>query len=148
MTGQDEIPTAQQAFTASLMLTGGHASPAPARRVAVGLDAVEEAMATGDASLMLRTWHAACLDALGSQQWEPMVAVGDAARRIGQITGFKISFTAKARQAYHVGLYRAHKQQAAEGVRRIAEAFAAIGDGEAVEQCAAIAERLRAMEAG
>jgi len=103
---------------------------------------VDEALANGDCSTALRAWHSACLEALGSQRWEPMLDVGDAALRIGEATGFTVAFTAKARQAYHVGLYRAHKEGAATGVRRVGAAFAAMGDRAAVEQCANIAERL------
>jgi hypothetical protein len=105
---------------------------------------VNEALAGGDSSAALRAWHSACLEALGSQRWEPMLEVGEAAIRIGQLTGFTTAFTAKARQAYHVGLYRAHKEGAAAGVRRVGEAFAALGDHAAVAQCAGIAERLGA----
>ena len=103
---------------------------------------VNEALAGGDASAALRAWHSACLEALGSQRWEPMLEIGEAAIRIGQVTGFTVAFTAKARQAYHVGLYRAHKEGAAAGVQRVGEAFSALGDQAAVEQCAGIAERL------
>jgi hypothetical protein len=142
MTGAENPPTARSVFSASVMLTGGAASPARSPAPPAGLDAVEEALASGDAAAMLRAWHNACLEALGSQRWEPMVAVGEAAWRIGQATGFKIAFAAKARQAYHVALYRAHKQGTVDGVRRVGEAFEMLGDREAVEQCASIAERL------
>lgn len=142
MTGAEHPPSARSVFTASLMLTGGAPSPARGPAPAAGLDAVEEALASGDAAAMLRAWHTACLEALGSQRWEPMVAVGEAAWRIGHATGFKIAFAAKARQAFHVALYRAHKQGDADGVRRVGEAFEMLGDREAVDQCASIAERL------
>jgi hypothetical protein len=111
-------------------------------RWAADVREVDEALANGDSSTALRAWHSACLEALGSQRWEPMLDVGDAALRIGQATGFTGAFTAKARQAYHVGLYRAHKEGAAAGVRRVGAAFAAMGDRAAVEQCANIAQRL------
>jgi len=103
---------------------------------------LNQALASGDASAALRAWHSACLEALGSQRWEPMLEVGNAALRIGQVTGFTVAFAAKARQAFHVGLYRAHKEGAAAGVLRVGQAFAALGDKGAVEQCASIAERL------
>ncbi len=142
MSGQDSALSPRRAFTASVMLTGGEPPATAGARPPAGLDAIEEALGTGDAAAMLRAWHAACLDALGSQRWEPMLAVGDAAWRIGQATGFKIAFVAKARQAYHVALYRAHKQGTAAGVQRVGEAFAALGDRAAVDQCTAIAARL------
>lgn len=142
MTGAERLPSARSVFTASMMLTGGRPSSAREASPAVGLDAVEAALASGDAAAMLHAWHNACLEALGSQRWEPMFAVGEAAWRIGQATGFKIAFAAKARQAYHVALYRAHKQGVAGGVRRVADAFDVLGDREAVAQCLSIAERL------
>lgn len=143
MTGTERPLSPRGVLTASVMLTGG-ACPAPREPApASGLGAVEEALASGDAAAMLRAWHNACLEALGSHGWEPMIAVGEAARRIGQVTGFKIAFAAKARQAYHVALYRANKHGAADAVRRVGEAFEILGDREAVEQCASIAERLR-----
>ncbi|MGH7392146.1 MAG: hypothetical protein ACREM3_22205 [Candidatus Rokuibacteriota bacterium] len=142
MTGIDPTPSPRRAFTASVMLTGGDLPSLNDPRPAAGLEAVVEALETGDAAAMLRAWHAACLDALGSQRWEPMIDVGDAAWRIGQTTGFKIAFAAKARQAYHVALYRAHKQGSVAGVRRVGEAFQALGDRDAVEQCTAVAARL------
>jgi len=140
MTGQARAQAA--VLTAPVMLDGSELPPLGEPYPTRALDAVEDALGTGDAAAMLRTWHVACLDALGSQRWEPMLAVGDAAWRIGQATGFKIAFAAKARQAYHVALYRAHKQGTLAGVQRVGEAFAALGDREAVEQCATIAARL------
>src|SRR5262245_35483312 len=140
MIGQEHAPA--DVLTASVMLNGSQGLPQGESYATRALDAVEDALGTGDAAAMLRAWHVACLDALGSQRWEPMLAVGDAAWRIGQATGFKIAFAAKARQAYHVALYRAHKQGTVAGVQRVGEAFAALGDREAVEQCATIAARL------
>lgn len=142
MTRTERPLSARDVFAASVLLTGG--APAPLREPSPvgGLDALEEALASGDAAAMLRAWHNACLEALGSQGWEPMLAVGEAASRIGQVTGFKIAFAAKARQAYHVALYRANKHGAADAVRRVGDAFQMLGDQEAVEQCASIAARL------
>src|SRR5262245_63044678 len=142
MIGQERAPAEDQVFTASVMLNGSSAPPPGGPYSTRALDAVEDALVTGDAAAMLRAWHVACLDALGSQRWEPMLAVGDAAWRIGQATGLKIAFAAKARQAYHVALYRAHKQGTVAGVQRVGEAFAALGEREAVEQWPTIAAQL------
>ncbi|HEV8639682.1 MAG TPA: hypothetical protein VGV13_01110 [Methylomirabilota bacterium] len=111
-----------------------HAASEHASPWAEQVTGVDDAVAGGDAAAMLRAWHAACLEALGSQQWEPMIAVGDAALRVGRATGFTIAFGAKARQAYHVALFRAHKQAAADGVRRAAERFGGLGDREVAEE--------------
>lgn len=142
MTRTERPLSARDVFAASVLLTGGASPSAREPSPVGGLDALEKALASGDAAAMLRAWHNACLEALGSQGWEPMLAVGEAASRIGQVTGFKIAFAAKARQAYHVALYRANKHGAADAVRRVGEAFEMLGDREAVEQCASIAERL------
>lgn len=109
---------------------------------AVHLRRLEEALARGHAGGMLREWQAACGAALATQQWEPMVAVGEAALRLGRATGFTLTFLGKTRHAYYVALFRAHRQGSPEGVLRVAEAFAAIDDRDAVGQCAIILERL------
>lgn len=103
---------------------------------------VEAAVTSGDAAAMLRAWHAACLEALGSQQWAPMIAVGDAAVHVGRATGFTIAFGAKARQAYHVALFRAHQQASPEGILRAAEGFGDLGDREVAGQALRMAHDL------
>lgn len=103
---------------------------------------VDASVASGEASAMLRAWQAASVAALLDREWQSMVAVGDAALRIGRATGLRFAFGAKARQAYQVALYRSHRAGAVDGVLSAADGFAELGDNETVEQCIAVAVRL------
>ena len=103
---------------------------------------VDAAVVSGEASAMLRAWQAASVAALLDSDWSSMVAVGDAAVRIGRVTGLRFAFGAKARQSYQVALYRAHRTGAVDGVFAAAEGFAELGDTETVDQCLVIVTRL------
>ena len=102
----------------------------------------EEALAKKNVSAAEQSWHEAYVAALGSQRWESMVAVGGAARRIGEVAGTREASAARARQIYLVALYRARQQRSVEGVLGTAEAFDALGDREVVNECIRIAESL------
>jgi len=106
------------------------------------LQQLREALGSGDVSIMVRAWHAACLEALASQHWGPLISVGRAAVCMGLAIGLPAAFAAKARQAFDIALYRARKASSVEGVLRVAAGFAALGDREALEQSVALAERL------
>lgn len=103
---------------------------------------VDGSVATGEPTAMLRAWQSASLAALLDRTWESMAAVGDAAIRVGRATGLRTAFDAKARQAYHVALYRAQKDANFEGVIAAADGFAELGDLEIVDQCLAVAIHL------
>jgi hypothetical protein len=107
---------------------------------------VDSALAARDIGAAERAWHAAYLAALGSWRWEGMVEVGDAAVRIGEASRLRQSANAKARNLYVSALFRARQQDSLEGVLRVAEAFAALGDREVVAQCVRIALRLAAQD--
>jgi len=74
------------------------AGPAGGRRSAVDRAHrdVDTELRRGEIGPMLRAWHAACASALGGGTWDAMVAIGNTALRIGQSTGFKVAFAAKA----------------------------------------------------
>lgn len=99
------------------------------------LAAVDTALARGDVSRAIYEWRDAYGVALRSHRWDAMVAVGDAAvkidastgRPVGQPTGFR----AEARQAYLRALFDARAAGAPDGIRRVSDAFAALGDTEA-----------------
>jgi hypothetical protein len=103
--------------------------PLPAR-----LAAIDEALARNDTGRAIREWRDAYGVALGTRRWDAMAAVGDAAVRIdtrvarppGGYTGFR----AEARQAYLLALFRARDTRSPEGIARVADAFAALGDDE------------------
>ncbi|MFQ5881845.1 MAG: hypothetical protein ACE5I9_05165 [Candidatus Methylomirabilales bacterium] len=105
---------------------------------------VHEALAEKDISGAEWAWHYAYVAALRSRSWEDMVEVGDAALRIGEAAGFRQGSADRARQSYLVALIRARFQESLDGVLRTAQAFAALGDREAVDQSLQIAKGLAA----
>ena len=146
MTLESKLGTPRASACASLMLEGpggGDTPRSPAeQRWADLVSKIDGAVASGEASAMLRAWQAASVAALLDREWSSMVTVGDSALRIGRVTGLRYAFGAKARQAYQVALYRAHRIAAVDGVFAAAEGFAELGDRETVEQCLVIASRL------
>jgi hypothetical protein len=94
------------------------------------LSAIDAAIADRDRSRAVYTWRDAYGVALRSREWEVLVAMGDAALRIDALAGQPTAFRAEARQAYLLALFRARDAGAPEGVTRVAEAFAALGDAE------------------
>jgi hypothetical protein len=74
--------------------------------------------------------QAAYLAALGSLRWEAMADVGDAFVRFTESTGVEPPLRPEARRIYLVALYRARWQGALEGVVRVSETLAALGDRE------------------
>lgn len=106
------------------------------------VERVDQALATKDLSGAVMAWHDAYGAALGSREWEAMLAVGDASRRIGDATPARRGFDAKARQSYLTALFRARERRALEGVLGATAAFATLGDRDVVEQGLHIARDL------
>jgi hypothetical protein len=143
----DELTSSRTAETAWLMLTSWFTpewSPPDAQRLRwyASISKVDEAVTTGDPGSMLHAWQVASVASLVDRGWQSMIAVGDAAIRIGRATGLNIAFGAKARQAYHVALFRSHRASDVDGVLQAAEGFTELRDTEIVEQCLGIAARL------
>lgn len=98
------------------------------------LAALDTALARQDLSRAVYEWRDAYGLALRSRDWEAMATVGDAAVRLsvrmdgpaGQATGFR----AEARRAYIHALLRAQRERSREGVNRVADGFATLGDTE------------------
>ncbi|MFQ5804001.1 MAG: hypothetical protein ACE5JQ_13995 [Candidatus Methylomirabilales bacterium] len=103
---------------------------------------VHDALAKNDIGSAEWAWHYAHVTALRSGSWESMIEVGDAALCIGEAAGFRKGSAERARQSYSVALMRARLQGSIDGLRRIAQAFAELGDGEAVDQCLQIVKNL------
>jgi hypothetical protein len=107
------------------------------------LAAMDEALARGDVSRAISDWRDAYGLALGSWRWEAMILVGDAALRIDALAsrppGPRVAFRAEARQAYLNALFGARRVGSREGVLRVAEAFAALGDLEMAARARTIA---------
>lgn len=103
---------------------------------------VDRALADGDVPGAVAAWHDAYGAALASRRWEALVEVGDAFVRIGNAAASISGSRANARQAYFAALVRAERDGSADGVRRVARAFEALGDHAVAAQCARIARRL------
>lgn len=109
---------------------------------AAHLKTMDEALAEKDVSAAEWAWFRAHGAALGSRGWEGMLAVGDAALRIGAVAGGRQATQSKARSVYLAALFRARSHRSVDGVLKTAEAFRALGDREVVQQCLVIARRL------
>ncbi len=105
---------------------------------------IDQALARHDVSAAVGAWHDAYGAALASRRWEGMIAVGDAFLRIGAEAGAARGARSNARQAYLNALIRAHRDGSIEGMRRTAEAFAALGDHAVATQCLRVADELAA----
>lgn len=106
---------------------------------------VDEALAQQKVREAEGAWLDAFVAALKSGRWEGMVEVGDGYVRLGQLSEIpRASVEAKAHRMYQAALFRARQQGSLDGVLRTAEAFAAIGARDGVEQSVRIAEVLAA----
>lgn len=108
----------------------------------IHVTAVDQALERRDVTAAVRAWHDAYGAALGSRQWQAMVEVGDAFRRIGDVSGSREGAKPNARQAYLHAFMRARGDRSIDGVRRAAQAFADLGDEEVARQCARGAEAM------
>lgn len=106
--------------------------------------AIDRALAHHDVSAAVGAWHDAYGAALASRGWEGMIAVGDAFLRIGAEAGTPNGSRPNARQAYLNALIRAHRDGSPDGMRRAAEAFAALRDHAVATQCFRVADELAA----
>ena len=73
-----------------------------------------------------------------------MVDVGDAYLRIGEVAELRPAVQAKARNAYLAALFRARRHESFEGLLRVAEGYAGLGDRDVAEQCLRLAGPLAA----
>jgi len=110
--------------------------------------AVDRALEQHDVSTAVGAWHDAYGAALASRGWEGMIAVGDAFLRIGAEAGTPNGSRPNARQAYLNALIRAHRDGSPDGMRRAAEAFAALGDDAVATQCLRVADEVAAGRKG
>lgn len=106
------------------------------------LGRLDQALGRGDLRGAEHEWVEAYRAAVVSRTWEGMVAVGDAARRLGEAGGRVEAATARARRAYLNALLRARHAASIEGVRRSTTAFASLGDTEAAAEGVRIERRL------
>ncbi|MBI4011292.1 MAG: hypothetical protein HY359_03205 [Candidatus Rokubacteria bacterium] len=123
----------------------GTADVAPWDADLAGLDT---SLARQDVSAAAQRWQAGYTAALASGRWEGLVAMGDAARRIGAASGTRQAGDSRSRSLYLSALFRARQQGALDGVLRVASAFAELGDREVVTQSLRIASDLAARSGG
>ena len=105
------------------------------------LTRVDEALQDGDLASAMAWWREARVTAIRSGEWEALIEVGDASRRLGEASGFRQDADSQAREAYLAALLRAERQHSLEGVLRAAGAFGELGDREVAAQAISIAER-------
>jgi hypothetical protein len=115
---------------------GGGADDAP---WVPALQQMDEAIARKDVNGAVFAFQSAYGAALGSRRWQGMVDVGDAALRLPAVAPPPKSTVTKARQLYLTALFRARAERSLEGVLRVAEAFADIGDARLAAQSLAVA---------
>jgi hypothetical protein len=109
---------------------------------AIPIRTMDTALTAGDPSAAERAWHAAYVADLQARRWEGMLAVGDAALRLGDvIRGPRVAVT-QAREAYLAALFRARDRRSLDGVLRSAEAFDRMGDGELADRARSVADIL------
>ena len=107
----------------------------------LSLDRSDAALERGDIGTALAAWREANAFAIQSRQWEGMVAVGDAARRLGAHGAPVPDSVALARRAYLTALFRARRNHSVDGALRVAVCFGELGDHEIVERALRVAER-------
>lgn len=92
------------------------------------LRVMDESLTRGDVSAAAKARQEAYLAALGSRRWEMMAAVGDATVRLMDVPGLGPSMRPEVGRIYRSALFRARHQGSVEGVLRVSEAFADLGD--------------------
>ncbi len=111
----------------------------------IHIQRVEESLAEHDVTAATRAWRDAYRAAVKSLSWEGLVEVGDAYVRIGEIAGDQKA-KGKACQIYLTALSRARREDSFDGVLKVAEAFAGLGDRLLVRQALEIANLMAAQD--
>ena len=108
----------------------------------------EAALAAGEAQVTIVRLRAAHRAALRTGRWDALIEVGDAARRAAEASTSPPRAIPTASRAYLAALARAREQQSLDGVLRVGEGFAGLGDREMVEYCIGVAGRLAERDGG
>ncbi|MBI1846953.1 MAG: hypothetical protein HYR86_08280 [Candidatus Rokubacteria bacterium] len=108
----------------------------------VCLDEVRHALQERNVGTAMAAWRHGYAAALASGDWRGIVALGDAALRIGDVAGMHTLFFAAARDMYLQAFVHARRARDLEGVLRIAQAFGELGEREVVDWCVRIAREL------
>src|SRR5262245_58968412 len=106
------------------------------------LHRVDAALANGDDLAAEEAWHDAYAAALRSESWEAMIEVGDACLCIDAASGGGDVADILASQLYRSALLRACRQRSIDGVLRVADRLAALGDRTGMKQSLKLADQL------
>jgi hypothetical protein len=88
----------------------------------------------------------AYLAALGSRRWDAMAAVGDASVRLGEeFPRTRENLRPEVHRIYCAALRRARQQESLDGVLRVSEAFADLGDRAEAREGLLVAAEMLAM---
>ncbi|HEX6209377.1 MAG TPA: hypothetical protein VF136_01290 [Methylomirabilota bacterium] len=117
------------------VLTAERSDSAASSQWAAPLGRMDEALTRGDSAGALAAWRQAYGAAFRSTRWEGMMAVGDAASRLGA------DGRAQSRQAYFTALLRAEREGSLEGLLVVATAFGHLGDRDVLAHALRLAER-------
>lgn len=101
----------------------------------VPLAEAEAALAAGDVAGAVLPWHEARRRALTGRRWEGLVEVGTLYRRLGAAGGFAGDATITARALYSRAMTHARAERSLEGVLRVGDGFADLGDRDVVAAC-------------
>jgi len=104
------------------------------------IEKMDEALESRNSAAAARLWLSAQRAARSDQHWENLVAVGAARLRVAAITGGRKEAEAKARELYLLALFRARQHGSLDGLLRIAESFAALGEYRVADQTLRIAQ--------
>lgn len=106
---------------------------------AAEIQAMDAALARGDdVAAAQAAWREAYAAAHAGRGWPGMMAVGDAALRLGRSTDMGVA-ESRARRVYLTALFRARRHGSLDGVLAAGEAFGRLGDREVVQQALAMA---------
>jgi hypothetical protein len=108
------------------------------------IQAMDDALARGDFYAADMARQTAYLMALGSGHWEAMAAVGDAYARFLGYPGASPTLRSEAGRIYHSALVRAGQEGSIEGLLRVSEALAALGETRGAREGLAMASAMAA----
>lgn len=132
-------------LTAAMLPTVPSASAEPAASDwAAQLRTMDEAIARGDVAAAKAAWREAYVAAHVGRGWPGMLAVGDAAVRLGRAAGTPAVFEGRARRVYLTALFRARRQASLDGVLAAGEAVGRLGDRDVVQKALEVATDLAA----
>ena len=115
---------------AGMVFVEPDSAPAWVGRIAL----VDEALGRADLSRAIYEWREAYGAALRNGHPEGLIAVGDRAVRIAEISGGSSYFVREARDVYLHAAHRAHAQRSRDTILEIADRFEKLGDADRAEQ--------------